>query len=74
MTPDPLVLSARLEAAQAIDALERHAVRRAPVVDARGTLIGMITLDDLLPAVARELSALAGLMGTQARHERAPPS
>jgi CBS domain-containing protein len=69
MTPDPLVLSAELDAATAIEALNRRAVRRAPVVDATGSVTGMVTLDDLLPALAQELAELARLVGTQARRE-----
>jgi CBS domain-containing protein len=73
MTPDPLVLAVDLEVGEAIEALNARAVRRAPVLDATGSLAGMVTLDDLLPALARELGALASLMGSQARHERASP-
>ena len=57
---------------EAIEALHAHTVRRAPVLDGFGALAGMVTLDDLLPAVTQELGALAGLMGSQAGHERAP--
>jgi CBS domain-containing protein len=69
MTPDPLVLPLHLEATEAIEALSARAVRRAPLVDPAGALVGIVTLDDLLPAVAQELSALASLMGSQARRE-----
>lgn len=53
----------------AIATLREHAVRRAPVTDASGSLVGIVTLDDLLPAVAAELDALAQLIGWQSRHE-----
>jgi len=69
MTADPLVLPADLEATVAIEALNRRAVRRAPVIDASGRLTGMVTLDDLLPALAQQLADLAKLVGTQARRE-----
>jgi len=71
MTVDPLVLPIHLDTTEAIDAMNARAVRRAPIVDASGALVGIITLDDLLPALAQELSSLASLMGSQARHERA---
>lgn len=51
--------------------MHARAVRRAPVVDDSGNLVGIITLDDLLPAVSRELEELSALIGAQARHERA---
>lgn len=71
MTPDPLSLNANIGVTEAIEALQARAVRRAPVVDASGNLLGIVTLDDLLPAVAHELEELASLIGTQTRHERA---
>ena len=71
MTSDPLVLPAHLEVTEAIEALNARAVRRAPVLDPQGNLTGMVTLDDLLPALAQELTALATLLSSQARHERA---
>jgi CBS domain-containing protein len=71
MTPDPLVLPVHLEATEAIEALDARAVRRAPVVDATGNLAGMVTLDDLVPAVAEELATLASLMGTQSHRKAA---
>ena len=70
MSPDPLVLPVHLEVTEAIEALTARAVRRAPVLDSSGNLCGMITLDDLLPAVAQELGDLARLMGSQAHRER----
>ena len=69
MTPDPLTIAADAGVTQAIEAMRVRAVRRAPVVDGGGEVVGIITLDDLLPAVARELGELATLIGTQARRE-----
>lgn len=56
---------------EAIAVLRARAVRRAPVVNGARELVGIVTLDDLLPAVAGELSSLAQLIGEQAAHERA---
>jgi len=71
MTPKPLTLAAELELTEAVEDLNEQGVRRAPVLDGSGALIGIVTLDDLLPAIARELSELADLMGSQSR--RAAP-
>ena len=70
MTPDPLVITANADVAEAIESLRDRGVRRAPVVDGAGNLVGVISLDDLLPAVASELEGLSTLVGTQARFER----
>jgi len=69
MTPDPLTVSESAEVAEAVASLCKRGVRRAPVVAETGDLVGIVTLDDLLPVVADELSSLAQLMGNQAKRE-----
>ena len=69
MTPDPLTLREDMDVAEAIPCLGARGVRRAPVVNDEGILVGIVTFDDLLPAVAESLAALAALIGTQARRE-----
>jgi len=69
MAEDLLALPQNLELAEAIEALNRRGVRRAPVIDSEGCLVGVVSLDDLLPALAQELGLLARLMSTQARSE-----
>ncbi len=68
----PVISVAELQSLDEVIALLRtRSIRRAPVVNGRGELVGIVTLDDLLPAVAGELSTLAQLIGSQARHEPA---
>lgn len=58
------------------DALQRmrvNAVRRIPVVDGRGALVGILTLDDLLELLAGELTDLARVANRQ-RDRRPHPS
>jgi acetoin utilization protein AcuB len=69
MTPDPISVSEAAEVAEAVESLSERGVRRAPVIDETGHLVGIVTLDDLLPAVAEELGALAKLIGDQAKRE-----
>jgi len=42
-----------------IELMRKRGIRRLPVVDAAGALIGMITADDIVGAVAEHLSELA---------------
>ncbi len=70
MVGDLLTIAIDFSVTEAIEAMHNRGVRRAPVVDGTGNLLGIVTLDDLLPAVARELGDLATLIGTQARRER----
>jgi len=69
MSVDLLTLSESSELADGIERMRRRGVRRAPVLDPAGVMLGVVTLDDLLPAVAGQLDALARLLGRQARHE-----
>ena len=69
MSVDLLTLSESSELADGIERMRRRGVRRAPVLDPAGVMLGIVTLDDLLPAVAGQLDALARLLGRQARHE-----
>ncbi len=72
MTRDPLVLSEEISVADAVEQMRAKAVRRAPVVALGGRLVGIISTDDLLGHVARELSALARLVERQPTFEGWP--
>lgn len=45
-------------------------VRRMPVVDAEGRLLGIVTVDDLMELLADEMSEMARLIAVERRHER----
>jgi CBS domain-containing protein len=45
-------------------------VRRVPVVDADGTLVGIVAADDFLDLFAEEISALARLVSREQARER----
>lgn len=47
-----------------------HGVRRLPIVNTRGVLVGILTLDDILPHVAADAGAVAGIIAAEQRHER----
>jgi CBS domain-containing protein len=44
---------------EAVAVMRQHAVRRLPVVSRDGSLVGMVTLDDLLRVLSTELGELA---------------
>ena len=69
MTPDPLTLSERCGLAEGLSQMKARSVRRAPVVSDLGNLVGIVSFDDLLPAVSEELAVLAKLIGRQAAQE-----
>jgi CBS domain-containing protein len=70
MTADPTTVDENDDLTETIKRLAAAGVRRAPVVNRGGDLVGVLSLDDLLPAVAEELGALAALIGTQSRVEK----
>lgn len=49
-----------------------NAVRRIPIVDGDGALVGILTLDDLLELLAGELSDLARVANRQRDHRPHP--
>jgi CBS domain-containing protein len=55
---------------EAVRMMRRHAIRRLPVVDDKGQLVGIVAADDLLSLAAVELEGLALAARAQApRHD-----
>jgi len=59
MTRDPLVLNEEMSVEEAIHCLRTRHVRRAPVISSTGSLVGVLSFDDLLAHLAGTLRALA---------------
>ena len=69
MTKSLLTLRDDEELENAIETLRVHSVRRAPVVNARGDLVGFLSTDDLIAEVARQVNSLAQLLQRQPAQE-----
>ncbi|MDP1765592.1 MAG: CBS domain-containing protein [Methylotenera sp.] len=54
---------------EAIQLMSSKGVRRLPVVDDGGGLLGIITLDDLLLILAKELGSLSKLVSREQKNE-----
>jgi CBS domain-containing protein len=66
------LLTAR-ESEELIDVIARmraQGVRRVPVVNERGGLEGILTVDDILELLAEQVNGLAGLVKTEQLRER----
>jgi CBS domain-containing protein len=55
--------------AETIELMRAKGVRRIPIVDARGSLVGIVTADDILDLLAEEMTALARMISREQRRE-----
>jgi CBS domain-containing protein len=53
----------------AIQLMSSKGIRRLPVVDKDGSLLGIVTLDDMLQLLAKEFDALAKLVRREQKNE-----
>ncbi len=70
MSSPLLTVSESDELLNTIELMRGKGVRRAPVVDKEGELVGIITLDDLLDILAEALNDLVLLTGRERRREQ----
>jgi CBS domain-containing protein len=67
----PVVIARESEDTQlAIERMQAHGVRRIPVVDARGLLRGIVTLDDLLKTLLADMRLLIDAESRAQRREQ----
>jgi CBS domain-containing protein len=65
MTGDVRTIRKDTDVFDAIQEMKSSGVRRLPVVDMGGRLVGLITLDDIIRLLARELGEIARIIGTE---------
>lgn len=59
VTYDPIVLTTHDGIETALEKMRTHGIRRLPIVDVNGKIAGLVTADDVMMLVGRELSMLA---------------
>lgn len=69
MTRHPATVSEDASLNSAIAEMRRLGVRRVPVVDTVGELVGVLSLDEVLDAVAQQLLGVIGSIRTEVRLE-----
>src|SRR3989338_2964659 len=69
MLPELVAIPENSGVFEPIQFMRAKAVRRLPVVDAQGVLIGIVALDDLLSLLAEELSELSVLVSREQEKE-----
>lgn len=69
MTEQVVVAAEQDEVPETLELMRKKSVRRLPVVDDKGTLVGILAVDDLLQLCAEDLGAMAAIVGGQRRQE-----
>ena len=70
MSAEPVTARENDSVLDVLAAMRHTGVRRIPVTDARGVLIGVITLDDVLGVVSEQLHALVEAIETEQQREQ----
>lgn len=66
----PVVVAEEAEdSSQVLERMRTHGVRRIPVVGARGKLVGIVTVDDMLKRLAADASLLTQIVSQEQSHE-----
>lgn len=69
MCVDMVVAGDKESEADAAETMCVKGIRRLPVVDAAGALIGIVTADDLLDSLAEEMTSLSKMLSRERRRE-----
>lgn len=70
MSSDLLTVTETQTEAEALAAMRHKGVRRAPVVDAGGALVGIVSVDDVIEVLSEQLGNIAALIGREQQQER----
>ena len=68
MSVDLILANPEMDAMYAVQLMRQHRLRRLVIVDEAGRLVGIVTMEDLLELLTRELASLAaGVIGARDR-------
>lgn len=71
MTRQPVLADESSSIESALNDMRRIGVRRLPIVGQSGQLIGVLSLDDVLDALARQMVAVSGSISHELQMENA---
>jgi CBS domain-containing protein len=69
MSQKPISVAESEDVFRTLELMRRKSVRRLPVVDRQGALVGIVAMDDLLEILAEELSLMVKLIARQPSRE-----
>lgn len=70
MTSDLVTAAEQDSVEAALEKMHEHGVRRLPIVDKAGALVGILTLDDILRYLTAQQSELVALVAREQQRER----
>lgn len=70
MTADLVTATEKDSVEAALRKMHEHGVRRLPIVDGTGALVGIVTLDDILRYITAQQSELVALVAREQLRER----
>ena len=70
MSSDLITAGEHDDIESALKKMHEHGVRRLPIVDGEGTLVGILTLDDVLQYLTAQQSELVALVAREQQQER----
>lgn len=71
MTREPVLAAVDSSVSSALHYMREIGVRRMPVVDSAGRLVGLLSLDEVLDALAQDLRAVANSIRRELKVEHA---
>jgi len=69
LTRDVVTASEDEDVSTVVTRMQRQGIRRMPVVDEAGVLVGIFTVDDLLRMLSDSLASIVSLIAREQRHE-----
>jgi Mg/Co/Ni transporter MgtE len=70
MTRHPLVARETEELGDVLQAMRTAGIRRVPVADTRGALVGVVAIDDAFDVITGFMCDITGLVKNEQRQER----
>jgi CBS domain-containing protein len=71
MTPVVATVHANADVHEALEIMRAHGVRRLVVVDSRGGVCGIVSIDDIVDGLAADLAAAAAVLRGEVRRDSA---
>lgn len=70
MSADLVTVDETVPLLDALELMKKGGVRRAPIVNAKGYLIGVLAVDDILELLAEQLNSIVSLIALEQRREK----